>query len=75
MTMFKLPVWVENCGDGSVAIRVAQSIAEANSCQDHQLEPLGDTEATEIALKIEDGRIYFRTRQIGEVWLPVPECP
>ena len=60
---FKLPYWCNNGGDGSVGVNFAASIHDAEDAEEKDNEEYGEgwgePSASSIALKVEDGKLFF----------------
>lgn len=75
---FELPYWVKNSGDGSVSVKICASLTEAEKADEEQDEGWGESSASTISLKIENGKLYFETydwdapRDKRVVWKEVP---
>jgi hypothetical protein len=63
---YELWYYCENNGDGSASVHFCESESEANTLDEAQPEPWGESSVGSIELKLVDGRLSFEKR----VWIP-----
>lgn len=63
---FKLPYYVENCGDGSVSVEFCQSEEEADAKDAAMDEGWGESSASFVKLKVVDNKLYYETYEYNE---------
>jgi hypothetical protein len=55
---FKIPYYIENCGDGSVALRICESFDEAHACDISGAdEGFSEETADEIEVEFDKGKL------------------
>lgn len=59
MPEFRLPVYVQNNGDGSASVIVCESFEDAQAGDEAQDEGFAEASAENLKLKVEDGKLYF----------------
>lgn len=75
---FLLPYHVSNGGDGSANVEFHATLDEAVAQDEAELEGWGEPSADTIALKVEDGKLFFQDwkdidGKFQPVWVEVTE--
>jgi hypothetical protein len=78
MPEFELHYHLTNNGDGSASARFHQTEEEAEKADEAMDEGWGESSASSVRLKYEDGKIYFREYQRIDgkyqyVWVEIPK--
>lgn len=61
--IYKIPYWISNQGDGSVALRLCKSKEEADRCDKEQMESSdgwAESCSGEIEIAIRNGQLFIR---------------
>lgn len=59
--MFELHYHCKNNGDGSVSVEFHESKQAAEKADEEMDEGWGESSASSVKLKVEDGKLYFQT--------------
>jgi hypothetical protein len=55
----KIPYYIENCGDGSVALRICESLREAKYQDENQDEGFGEPTAEVVEIEVVKNKSYL----------------
>ena len=78
--MFRLHYHCQNGGDGSANVQFHENKERAKKADESQSEGWGESSASSVELKVEDGKIFFKSLEWNDekkkydwVWKPVEQ--